>query len=150
MESVGSTLNGNEMNQTAQAQDMGLSFNAMSGLAYFSSIAAIVALVADPYKKDAKVRFNAIQSLLASATFGVAYMILAIGTAIASLVISGLLGALKLYALMGILLGVFPIMNMVFGLAGLALWVYLIVAGANGKTPQLPVLAFYAKKFAKT
>jgi uncharacterized membrane protein len=134
---------------TNETQDVGLTPNMMSGLSYFCGIVAIVALCVDPFKKDPKVRFNAVQSLLFQGTWFVAYVCLAIVSAIAAAILGTLLSALKLYTLSVFLLGIFPIVSMLFTLAMLGVYIYLIIGGATGKTPSLPVLSAYARKFSK-
>lgn len=142
--------NGNAQAAAIPNSDAGISPEAMSGLSYFCGIAAIVALCVDPFKKDPRVRYNAVQALLFHGTALAGYIILGIVSAVMGMILSFTFGALHLYALSGLVMTFFSVLTGVYGLGMFGTWVYLIIAGASGKTPKLPFLGAYAVKFSKS
>ena len=128
--------------------ELAISPSALSALGYFCGVAAIVALCVKPYQQMRSVRFHAFQSLIFSVTCVIAYSGLWIVMMILGALMSTILGALKLYGVLGVLLMVGPVLSGVMGLAMLVVWVMLIVAAATGKEMKLPVLGQMAAKFA--
>jgi len=66
----------------AVAAEVGLGENAMAALGYFCGIAAIVALVAEPYKNSPKSRFHALQALAFQVSGVLGYVVLGIMTSL--------------------------------------------------------------------
>jgi len=120
----------------------------MAALSYFCGIFAIVALVVRDYQKNDQVRFSAVQALLFQGSWVVSYVAIAIVTGIFSAMVNLLLGSLKLYALMGILVALPTLASLVFTLGMFATLIVLIVTAAQGKTIKLPVLGKIAERFA--
>jgi len=126
----------------------GISGEAMSALSYFCGIVAIVALCVDPYKKDAKVRFNAFQALLMQGSMFIGFIALGIATTVISVILTFVLSALEMYGTLGAIMSVLPFITGIAMLGSLGLCIYLIVAAASGKAPRVPILSTYALKFA--
>lgn len=133
--------------QAAQAE-MPISPAALSALGYFCGVAAIVALCVKPYQQMKQSRFHAVQALLFQVSWAVGYLAILTVMGIFGLVVSTILGALKLYSILGVMLMLGPIISGVFSLAMLVAWITLIVAAATGKDIRLPVLGQMAAKFS--
>lgn len=136
------------VNPSATSTGAGLSTNAMAALGYFCGIAAIVALVIEPYNKDSRARFHAFQALLFQGTWLVGNIAYAICSFIIGSVVSLALSTLHLGAVGLLVTGTLAILGSVLGLGMLVMWVYLIVAAANGKDPKLPKLAALAQSMS--
>lgn len=132
----------------AQSASAGLSTSAMAALGYFCGIAAIVALVIEPYNKDARARFHAFQALLFQGTWLVGNIALAICSFVIGTVISLVMSSVGLGFVGTLVTGVLSLVGMVLGLGMLVMWVYLIVQAANGKDPKIPKLSALAQSMS--
>jgi len=103
----------------------GMTDNVAGMIAYFTIIPAIIFLVIEPYNKKRFVRFHSFQSIF----FGVAWLILAI---IASHIP---------------ILGWFVIGPLIT-IAGIILWVILVIKAYGGQMWKLPVIGDMAEKQA--
>jgi uncharacterized membrane protein len=81
-------------------------------------------------KEHLEVRFHAAQSILLSIAFAVVYVVLTI------------LGFIPILGL------VFWLVSLLVGLAGFALWIYLLVQGYNLNHVRLPVVGRMAEQWA--
>jgi uncharacterized membrane protein len=87
-------------------------------------------------KENKFVRFHALQSII---TFGALFILsIAIG------IFTGILAAIGL----GALIGVFSLINGLLGLAGLILWILLMIKAYQGEKFKLPVIGDIAEKNA--
>jgi uncharacterized membrane protein len=127
----------------------GLSTNAMAALGYFCGIAAVVALVIEPYNKDSRARFHAFQALLFQGTWLVGNIAFAMCSVIIGTVVSMALSSVKLGFVGALVTGGLSMVGLVLGLGMLVMWIYLIVSAANGKDPKLPKLAALAQNLSK-
>ena len=119
----------------AHPATQGMADNVASTLCYaLGLITGILFLVLEPYNKNRVVRFHAFQSIFVSIAAFVLNMVL-------GMVISLLLGAASLWGLVALL-------NLLIGLAFLALWLYLLVMTYQGKTVVLPIIGPLAQKQA--
>jgi uncharacterized membrane protein len=108
----------------------GMADNVAGMLAYITIIPAIVFLVVEPYNKNRFVRFHAFQSLL----FAVAWTALWIAlNIVAHIPILGWLTVL-----------IWPLV----GLAGLIIWVMLLLKANQGQMWKLPMIGDMAEKQA--
>ena len=110
----------------------GLTENMAGALAYVTIIPAIVFLVLDPYNKKRFVRFHSFQCIF----FAVAWTVLWIALAI--------VGHIPVLGWATILL--WPLIS----LAGLIIWIILVLKAYQGKTFKLPVIGDMAEKQANT
>lgn len=108
----------------------GLTDNMAGMLAYITIIPAIIFLVMEPYNKKPFVRFHSFQSIF----FGVAWIALSI--AISMLTAIPGVGLLTLFA--------WPLV----GIAGLIIWVLLLVKASGGQMWRLPLIGDLAAKQA--
>jgi uncharacterized membrane protein len=110
----------------------GMADNVAGMLAYITIIPAIVFLVVEPYNKNRFVRFHSFQSLF----FAVAWTALWIAlNIVAHIPILGWLTVL-----------IWPLV----GLAGLVIWVMLLLKANQGQMWKLPVIGDLAEKQANT
>lgn len=108
----------------------GLADNVAGMLAYITIIPAILFLVMEPYNRRPFIRFHAFQCLFTAAAWFAVSIVLGI---IASMPVIGL-----------IMFVVWPL----FGLAGLALWIVLVLKAFQGQMFKLPVIGDLAEKQA--
>jgi uncharacterized membrane protein len=108
----------------------GLTDNVAGMLAYITIIPAIVFLVLEPYNKKPFVRFHAFQSIF----FAVAWTALWI--------VLGIFGRIALFGVLEL------IISPLIGLAGLVLWLLLLLKAYQGKMWKLPVIGDMAEKQA--
>ena len=115
---------------TTTASAGGLADNVAGMLAYFTIIPAILFLVMEPYNKSRFVRFHSFQCLF----FAVAWTVLWIAlNIIAHIPILGWLTIL-----------IWPLV----GLAGLIIWIILVLKANQGQMYKLPVIGDMAEKQA--
>ncbi len=108
----------------------GLADNVAGMLAYVTIIPAIVFLVVEPYNKSRFIRFHSFQSIF----FCVAWTVLWIALNIVAHI--PLLGFLTLL--------IWPLV----GLAGLVIWIILLLKANQGQMYKLPVIGDLAEKQA--
>jgi uncharacterized membrane protein len=104
-------------------------------LAYFTFLPAIVFLVAEPYSKNRFVRFHSLQCLL---LWGAA-VLFAIALKLASVV-------LLIIPVLGPLL--VTVVGAVIVLAGVLIWLVLVIKAFQGEMFRLPVLGDFAEHYA--
>ena len=110
----------------------GLTDNMAGALAYVTIIPAIVFLVLEPYNKKRFIRFHSFQCIF----FAVAWTVLWIALAF--------FGHIPVLGWATILL--WPLIS----LAGLIIWILLVVKAYQGQTFKLPVIGDMAEKQANT
>jgi uncharacterized membrane protein len=113
-----------------QASAGGMTDNVAGMLAYFTIIPAIVFLVIEPYNKSRFVRFHAFQCLF----FAVAWTALWIALSIVAHI--PILGWLTIL--------IWPLV----GLAGLVIWIILVLKANQGQMYKLPMIGDMAEKQA--
>ena len=113
-----------------QAGAGGMTDNVAGMLAYFTIIPAIVFLVMEPYNKSRFVRFHAFQCVF----FAVAWTALWIALSIVAHI--PILGWLTIL--------IWPLV----GLAGLVIWIILILKANQGQMYKLPMIGDMAEKQA--
>jgi uncharacterized membrane protein len=106
----------------------GLTDNVAGMLAYFTIIPAIIFLVIEPYNRNRFVRFHAWQSIF----FNVAWWILWFGLRIVAHI--PFLGWMTIF--------LWPLV----GLAGLIIWIILVIKANQGQTYKLPVIGDLAQQ----
>jgi len=109
--------------------------NIAGGLAYFTFLPAVVFLLLDPYRKNRFVRFHSLQCLL---LWGAA-ILFAIALKLASVV-------LFIIPLLGPLL--VTIVGAVIVLAGIVIWMVLVIKAFQGEMFKLPILGDVAAQQA--
>ena len=114
----------------AQSSTGGLTDNVAGMLAYITIIPAIIFLVVEPYNKSRFIRFHSFQSIF----FTLAWIVLSIGL--------NIIAAIPVLGWMTLL--VWPLV----GLAGLAIWVVLLLKANQGQMFKLPVIGDLAEKQA--
>jgi uncharacterized membrane protein len=114
----------------AAAPAAGLTDNMAGMLAYVTIIPAIIFLVMEPYNRKPFVRFHSFQSIF----FGVAWI--AISFLMSFLLAIPGLGLLSLF--------LWPLL----GIAGLVIWVMLLMKANGGQMWKLPVIGDLAAKQA--
>lgn len=114
----------------ASPQAGGMSDNVAGMLAYVTIIPAIVFLLVAPYNKSKFVRFHAFQCIFVTVAW------IALGIALSIVGMIPVLGWLTLL--------IWPLI----GLAGLALWVILLIKANQGQMWKLPVIGDMAEKQA--
>jgi uncharacterized membrane protein len=113
---------------TAPVSAGGLTDNVAGMLAYITIIPAIIFLVVEPYNKSRFIRFHAFQSIF----FCIAWTILWVGLSfVAHIPIFGWLTLLM-----------WPLV----GLAGLIIWIILLLKANQGQMFKLPVIGDMAEK----
>ncbi|MBV9573319.1 MAG: DUF4870 domain-containing protein, partial [Acidobacteriales bacterium] len=115
---------------TAQVAGSGLTDNVAGMLAYITIIPAIVFLVMEPYNRNRFIRFHAFQCIF----FWVALVVLGTGLTILGMV-----------PFLGLL--IIPL-HFLLWLAGVALWVILLLKASQGKMFKLPIVGDLAEKQA--
>jgi len=110
----------------------GLSDNMAGALAYVTIIPAIVFLVLDPYNKKRFIRFHSFQCIFFAIAWTVLWILLAF------------IGHIPFLGWATILL--WPLIS----LAGLIIWILLVVKAYQGQTFKLPVIGDMAEKQANT
>jgi len=110
----------------------GLTDNMAGALAYVTIIPAIVFLVLEPYSKKRFIRFHSFQCLF----FAVAWTVLWI--------------ALRIIVQIPILGWATILLWPLVSLAGLIIWVILVLKAYQGQTFKLPVIGDMAEKQANT
>jgi uncharacterized membrane protein len=115
---------------TLSAQAGGMSDNVAGMLAYVTIIPAIVFLMIAPYNRNKFIRFHSFQSIF----FTVAWIALSIALSIVAAI--PVLGWLTLL--------IWPVV----GLAGLAIWVILLIKANQGQMWKLPMIGDMAEKQA--
>jgi len=134
---------------TANENDLPFTPNAVAALSYFCGLVAIAGLVLQQYQKDSYVRFHAVQALLFQASWFIAYIAFAIVMAIVTTMVSLVLGSLKMYALMGLLLSIPTTLSALFSLAMFVAWIAMIIMASQGKQFRLPYLAKMADRMMR-
>lgn len=114
----------------ASSTGSGLADNVAGMLAYVTIIPAIVFLVLEPYNKNRFIRFHSFQSIF----FSVAWTVLWIGLNIVAHI--PILGWLTIL--------IWPLV----GLAGLIIWIILLLKANQGQKFKLPVIGDMADKQA--
>jgi uncharacterized membrane protein len=114
----------------APAAGGGMADNVAGMLAYITIIPAIIFLVMEPYNKNRFVRFHSFQNLF----FAVAWTVMWIGLVI--------IGHIPILGWLTLLL--WPLI----GLAGLILWVILLIKANQGQMWKIPVIGDMAEKQA--
>jgi uncharacterized membrane protein len=115
---------------SAAAPAAGLTDNVAGMLAYITIIPAIVFLVLEPYNQRRFIRFHSFQCIF----FAIAWTVLWIAL--------GIIGHIPLLGWATILL--WPLV----GLAGLIIWVVLLIKANQGQMFKLPVIGDMAEKQA--
>ena len=110
----------------------GLTDNMAGALAYVTIIPAIVFLVLEPYSKKRFIRFHSFQCIF----FAVAWTVLWI--------------ALRIIVQIPILGWATVLLWPLVSLAGLIIWIILVMKAYQGQTFKLPVIGDMAEKQAKT
>jgi uncharacterized membrane protein len=110
----------------------GLTDNMAGALAYVTIIPAIVFLVAEPFNKNRFIRFHAFQCIF----FAVAWTVLWI--------------ALEIIVRIPILGWATILLWPLVSLAGLIIWIILVMKAYQGQTFKLPVIGDMAEKQANT
>lgn len=110
----------------------GLTDNVAGALAYVTIIPAIVFLVLDPYNKNRFIRFHSFQCIFFAVAWTVLWIILAF------------IGHIPILGWATVLL--WPLVS----LAGLIIWVILVLKAYQGKTFKLPVIGDMAETQANT
>lgn len=121
----------------AAAGASGLSANAAGALTYLLGLlTGVIFLVIDPYKSYPFVRFHAFQSIF----FNLAWIAFWIAWSIVSFILTaftkGIFGLISL-----------PV-DLLIGLGGLCLWLYLMYSAYKGNTLRLPFIGNLAAKQA--
>ena len=112
----------------------GLSTNLASALCYlFGLLTGIIFLVLSPYNRDRTVRFHAFQSIFLTLASIVVQIVLAI--------LYGILGAIHLWPLAGLIGTVYSILIFI-------LWLYMMYTAYKGRRIVLPVIGPLAAKQA--
>jgi len=110
--------------------------NMAGALCYlFGFITGILFLVLAPYNQDRNVRFHAFQSIF----LNIAWVIIWIAITMVSL-------ALRFIPFLGFFIS--TLLNLVIGLGGLFLWLYMMFKTYNGEKIVLPVVGPLAEKQA--
>jgi uncharacterized membrane protein len=113
--------------------------NVASALCYvLGLITGIVFLVMEPYSKNRTVRFHAFQSIF----MNVAVIAVDIVFSILFSIILRILGGFGLFG------SLISLVWLVFWLACVGLWLYLIISAHQGKTVVLPIIGPLAQKQA--
>jgi uncharacterized membrane protein len=110
----------------------GLADNMAGALAYVTIIPAIVFLVLDPYNKKRIIRFHSFQCIFFAVAWTVLWIVLAI------------IGHIPILGWATVLL--WPLIS----LAGLIIWVILVLKAYQGQMFKLPVIGDMAEKQANT
>lgn len=110
----------------------GLADNVAGMLAYVTIIPAIIFLVMEPYNKNRFIRFHSFQNIF----FVVAWIVLSIGLSIIGMI--PVLGWITLV--------LWPLI----GLAGLVVWILLLMKAYQGQMYKLPVIGDMAEKQANS
>jgi uncharacterized membrane protein len=114
----------------ATANAGGMADNVAGMLAYFTIIPAIIFIVMEPYNRNRFIRFHAFQCLF----FAVAWTVLWIALSIVAHI--PILGWLTIL--------IWPLV----GLAGLVIWIILVIKANQGQMYKLPVIGDMAEKQA--
>jgi uncharacterized membrane protein len=115
---------------TPAVSGTGLTDNVAGMLAYVTIIPAIVFLVVEPYNKSRFIRFHSFQSIFFSVAWTAMWIVLNI---IAHIPLLGFLTVL-----------IWPLI----GLAGLVIWIILLLKANQGLMFKLPVIGDLAEKQA--
>jgi len=111
--------------------------NVASALCYvLGFVTGIIFLVMEPYSRNRAVRVHAFQSIFLNVAVIAVDIVIGIFFRI----------ILSMFGFAGLLVG---ILWPVFGLACIALWIYLILSAYQGKTVLLPVIGPLAQKQAQ-
>jgi uncharacterized membrane protein len=111
----------------------GLTENVASALCYLLGfITGIIFLVLAPYNQNKTIRFHAFQSIFGHVALFILWIVFGI--------VMAMLGAIT----HGFAFGLFPI----FGLAALALWLYMMYQAYNNRKVKLPLVGDLAEKQA--
>jgi uncharacterized membrane protein len=115
---------------SSQPSTGGLSDNIVGALAYMTIIPAIIFLVLEPFNRSRFVRFHSYQSIF----FALAWFVLSIGL--------NIIAHIPLFGWLTILL--WPLV----GLAGLIIWLVLVLKAFQNQMFKLPVIGDLAEKQA--
>ena len=125
------------MSQPGEAEPKMMDTNVVGALTYLAGfLTGIVFLVLDPYKSNSFVRFHAFQSIffnVAWVAFWIVWMIL---SAVLTPLTAGIFGLIAL-----------PLM-LIFTLAGLGLWIFLMYQAYQQKLFRLPIVGKFAAEQA--
>ena len=113
-----------------QAQQPGLSENAVCGLAYLTIIPAIVFLATPPYNQTPKVRFHAWQSIALAIAWVVVWV------------------ALTVVGFMPVIRWINIVIVPLVWLGFVVTWLIVMINAFSGKTIRLPIIAPFAAKQA--
>lgn len=127
----------------ASPSNINVSAQGLAALGYFCGLAAIVALVADPYRQNEKSRFHAIQALAFQVSWMAGYVLISIGTSALSLVFRALFVS-HAFGLIGLLFLLPSLILGIYSMSMLIVWLYLIASSASGKDPVIPFLGNFA------
>jgi uncharacterized membrane protein len=108
-----------------------MSQNTAAGVSYLTWIAGLIIFLME--KQNRFVRFHAMQSILYNVAFFVVYVV--------CIVLSGILAAANIPAVGGCLVGLII-------LAGIVLWVVMLINAFQGKMFKLPVIGDFAERIA--
>lgn len=125
------------------ATESGLDENVAGALSYvLGPITGIIMYLLE--RENAFVRFHAAQSIAIFGLLFVANFALGmIGTIVATLAFTGSTGSFMVFSLLSL---VVSLVGLAIAVAGLGLWVYLMIRTYQGKTPRIPVAAGLADR----
>jgi uncharacterized membrane protein len=141
------TPNSNNTQAVTASAGLNLSTHAMAAIGYFCGVAAVVALVADPYRQDKNSRFHAVQALAFHVCWIAGYCMIAAGTSMLSLLFRTLFAS-HAFGLIGLLFLMPSFILGIFSMSMLIVWLFLIASCASGKDPVIPVLGKFAANIA--
>jgi uncharacterized membrane protein len=127
---AGASVGGGAAAAPAPAAGSGLADNVAGMLAYVTFIPAIIFLVMEPYNRNRFVRFHSFQCIF----FNVAWFVLWM--------------AISVISMTGILAVITLLLTPIIMLAGLIVWVMLLLKANQGQMWKLPVIGDLAEKQA--
>ncbi|MEQ1842799.1 MAG: hypothetical protein ABL994_20555, partial [Verrucomicrobiales bacterium] len=133
----------NPQAMAASPTNINVSPHGLAALGYFCGIAAVVALVADPYRQNEKSRFHAIQALAFQMSWIGGYVLISMGTSLLSLLFRTLFVS-HAFGLIGLLFLLPSLILGIYSMTMLIVWLYLIASSASGKDPVIPLLGNFA------
>jgi uncharacterized membrane protein len=127
-----------------EAKGTGLDSNVAGALSYlFGALTGIIFYVLEP--EDEFVRFHASQSIVVSVGFFVLAFLTTIVTTVLSVLGGASAGASIAFGLVSL---VISLLWLVVGLAGFALWLFLMLRAYQGKRTRIPIAASVANRIA--
>lgn len=133
---------------SVESPNINVSPTGLAALGYFCGVAAIVALVADPYRQNEKSRFHAIQALSFQVSWVAGYVLISMGTAVMSLIFRTLFVS-HAFGLIGLLFLLPSLILGIYSMSMMIVWLYLIASSASGKDPVIPFLGKLAANLSK-